>query len=56
MKEPRTEKLVAELKEVVDRLNRLDAILQKMDVRYTLHRSRVDTPWKLENIVQSVEY
>ena len=56
MKEPRTERIVAELKEIVDRLNRLDTILQKMDVRYTLHRSRITDPWKLEEIIQKVEY
>ena len=56
MKEPRTERIVAELKETVDRLNRLDTILQKMDVRYTLHRSKITDPWKLEEIIQKVEY
>lgn len=56
MKEPRTEKLVEELKDTVARLNKLDNILQKMDVRYTLHRSKVTDPWKLEDIVQQVEY
>jgi hypothetical protein len=56
MKEPRTERMVEELKETVARLNKLDAILQKLDVRYTLHRSRIDEPWKLEDIIQKVEY
>lgn len=56
MKEPRTERMVEELKETVARLNKLDSILQKLDVRYTLHRSRVDEPWKLEDIIQKVEY
>lgn len=56
MKEPRTEKIVEELRETVARLNKLDAILQKMEVRYTLHRSRITDPWKLEDIVQRVEY
>ena len=56
MKEPRTERIVEELKETVARLNKLDSILQKMDVRYTLHRSKVTDPWKLEEIVQKVEY
>ena len=56
MKEPRTEKIVEELKETVARLNKLDSILQKMDVRYTLHRGRVTDPWKLDEIVQKVEY
>ena len=56
MKEPRTERVVEELKDTVEKLNRLDAILQKMDVRYSLHRTRIDQPWKLENITQQVEY
>ena len=56
MKEPRTEKLVNELREIVERLNRLDNLLQRSNVRYTLHRSRVTDPWKLEDIEQKVEY
>ena len=56
MKEPRTERMVEELKETVARLNKLDAILQKLDVRYTLHRTRITDPWKLEDIIQKVEY
>lgn len=56
MKEPRTEKIVEELRDTVARLNKLDSILQKLDVRYTLHRSRITDPWKLEEIVQKVEY
>jgi len=56
MKEPRVEKIVDELKETVNRLNKIDGILQKMDVRYSLGRTRVDEPWKLQEIVQKVEY
>lgn len=56
MKEPRTERMVEELKETVARLNKLDSILQKLDVRYTLHRTRITDPWKLEDIIQKVEY
>jgi hypothetical protein len=56
MKEPRTEKLVEELKETVERLNRLDALLEKSDVSYTLYRKTRDTPWLLEDVVQKVEY
>ena len=56
MKESRTEKIVEELKETVARLNKLDAILQKMDVTYNLSRSRRDTPWKLDEVIQRVEY
>lgn len=56
MKEPRTERMVEELKETIDRLNRIDSILQRMDVRYTLHRTRITDPWKLDDIIQKVEY
>ena len=56
MIEPRVEKIVAELKETVARLNKLDGILQKMDVSYNLGRTRRDVPWVLEDIVQKVEY
>lgn len=56
MKDPRAEKIVEELKETVNRLNRLDAILQNMHVRYSLHRSRTDDPWKLDQIIQSIKY
>lgn len=56
MKEPRVEKIVDELKETVAKLNRLDNILQKMDVRYSLHRSKITDPWQLNDIVQKVDY
>jgi hypothetical protein len=56
MKEPRTEKIVDELKETIARLNKLDSILQKMDVTYNLSRSTRNTPWRLEEIIQRVEY
>ena len=56
MKEPRTEKIIQELKDTVSRLNKLDGILQKMDVTYNLSRSRRDTPWTLDEIIQRVEY
>jgi len=56
MKEPRTEKIVDELKDLVVRLNKLDSILQKMDVSYNLSRSRRDQPWILDEVIQKVEY
>ena len=56
MIEPRTEKIVKELKDTVAQLNRLDAILQKMEVTYNLSRTRRDTPWILDEIIQRVEY
>jgi len=56
MKEPRTEKLVAELKETVNRLNRLDTLLTKSDVSYTLYRKSRDSAWLLEDVIQKVDY
>lgn len=56
MKDTRTEKIVEELKDTVARLNKLDSILQKMDVSYTLYRKTRVNPWTLEDIVQKVEY
>ena len=56
MKEQRTEKLVEELKETVNRLNRLDKLLQQSNVSYDLHRKSRTDPYELDNIVQKVEY
>jgi hypothetical protein len=56
MKEPRTEKLVKELKETIDRLNRLDKLLQRSNVSYDLGRNRRDEEYTLKNVVQTVEY
>lgn len=56
MIDPRTEKIVNELKELTLRLNKIDLILQKMDVTYSLSRSTRTDPWKLSEIIQRVEY
>lgn len=56
MKEPRTEKLVEELRITVERLNRLDKLLQQSGVSYDLGRNRRDEVYTLENVVQKVEY
>lgn len=56
MKEPRVEKLIEELRETVDRLNRLDKILQKADVSYSLSRRTRDEPFILDDVIQKVEY
>jgi hypothetical protein len=56
MKEARTEKLVEELRATVERLNRLDKLLQQSGVSYDLGRSRRDEVYTLENVVQRVEY
>jgi len=56
MIEPRTQKVVKELKDTVTQLNRLDAILQKMEVTYNLSRTNRNLPWTLSEIIQRVEY
>ena len=56
MKEERTEKLVAELRATVERLNKLDKLLQKSGVSYDLGRVRRDDEYTLENVIQRVEY
>ena len=56
MKEPRVEKIVAELKATVDRLNRLNGILAQSGTTFHLSRSTRDGPFTLESIEQRVEY
>lgn len=56
MKEPRTEKLVQELRDTVERLNRLDRLLQQSGVSYDLHRKTRTDPYQLDNVIQEVEY
>jgi hypothetical protein len=56
MKEARTEKLVEELRATVERLNRLDKLLQQSGVSYDLGRNRRDEVYTLENVIQRVEY
>ena len=56
MKEERTEKLVQELRDTVERLNRLDKLLAQADVSYHLSRKTLTDPYELENVIQKVEY
>lgn len=56
MKEPRVEKIVTELKDTVDRLNRLNAILAKTGTTFYLNRSTRDGDFTLSDIEQRVEY
>jgi hypothetical protein len=56
MKDTRVEKIVAELKYTVDRLNRLNAILAKSGTTFYLNRSTRDGPFMLTDIEQRVEY
>ena len=56
MKEPRVEKLIEELRSSVERINRLDKLLQQSGVTYSLSRSTRTEPFKLEEVVQRVEY
>ena len=56
MKEPRVEKLVEELKTTIERLNRINALLVKMDTTFMLHRSNKISDFKLSGISQKVDY
>lgn len=56
MKEPRVEKIVAELKETVNRLNRLNGILANTGTTFHLSRSTRDGPFTLSDIEQRVDY
>lgn len=56
MKEPRTEKLVIELRSIVERLNRIDKLLQQSGVTYDLSRSTREAEFTLHNVIQRVEY
>lgn len=56
MKEPRVEKIVAELKTTVDRLNRLNDILVKSGTSFDLRRTNRDGEFVLTDIEQRVQY
>ena len=56
MKEPRVEKMVAELRATVERLNRINAILEKCDVQFYLARSSRTGNFELSDIQQTVKY
>jgi hypothetical protein len=56
MKEPRVERVVDELVRVVERLNRLNAILVKSNTTFVLHRQTRTSDFVLSDIVQNVEY
>jgi hypothetical protein len=56
MKDPRVEKIVAELKYTVDRLNRLNAILAKSGTTFYLNRTTRDGDFTLSDIEQKVDY
>jgi hypothetical protein len=56
MKEPRIEKIVAELQYTVDRLNRLTNILAKSGTTFYLHRPTIHSDFVLSDIEQRVKY
>jgi hypothetical protein len=56
MKDRRVEKLVAELKVTVDRLNRINTILAKNGTTFYLNRSTRDGDFILADISQKVNY
>ena len=56
MKEPRVERIVNELKYTVDRLNRIQSILNKTGTTFTLRQSSRDTDFIIEDITQRINY
>lgn len=56
MKEPRVERIVNELKYTVDRLNRLQSILNKTGTTFTLRQSSRDGAFIVEDITQRIDY
>lgn len=56
MKEPRVEKIVNELKNTVDRLNRINAILAKTGTTFYLNRNTRHGDFTLGDIEQRIEY
>lgn len=56
MKEPRVERIVNELKYTVDRLNRIQAILNKTGTTFTLRQTSRDGEFILEEITQRINY
>ncbi len=56
MKDKRVEKIVAELKNTVDRLNRLNSILVRNDTTFYLGRATRTGDFVLSDISQKVDY
>lgn len=56
MKEPRVERIVNELKYTVDRLNRIQAILNKTGTTFTLRQTSRNGEFILEEITQRINY
>lgn len=56
MKEPRVERMVNELKNTVDRLNRIQSILNKTGTTFTLRQPLRDGEFILEEITQRINY
>lgn len=56
MKEPRVEKIVSELKNTVDRLNRIQSILNKTGTTFTIRQTSRDTDFIIEDITQRINY
>lgn len=56
MKDARVEKLVDDLKNTVDRLNRLNNILSKTGTTFYLNRSNTAGEFILSNIEQRIDY
>jgi hypothetical protein len=56
MKEPRVERLVNELKNTVDRLNRIQSILNKTGTTFVIRQTSRDADFIIEDITQRINY
>jgi hypothetical protein len=56
MKEPRVERMVTELKNTVERLNRIQNILNKTGTTFTLRQSSRNEDFIIEDITQRINY
>lgn len=56
MKETRVLRLVAELKATVDRLNRIDALLNKTGTTFDLYQKTRQDPYEIRDLEQRIKY
>lgn len=56
MKETRVLRIVAELKATVDRLNRIDALLNKTGTSFDLYKKTRQDPYEIRDLEQRIKY
>tara|TARA_R110000868_G_C10879025_1_gene762809 strand:+ start:190 stop:363 length:174 start_codon:yes stop_codon:yes gene_type:complete len=56
MKEPRVEKIVAELIHTVERLNRITNLLEKTGTTFHLYKKTNNEPYQIKDLEQRIKY